>query len=421
MPSAVDRLRGGREDVGSLGRRVLARRGAAGAPSRRGAPWAGLVTPLGWAVAGVGVVAWIGGWQLGWRELMVVAGGCLVLLVLAAAWVVRPPALRTEIVLEPSRVEAGSPAAGTITARNVTSRRTLPAQIELPVGPDVAAFDIGSLPPGAATEELFVVPTERRGVIPIGPATSVRGDPVGLFQREARNGQPHELVVHPHTTPLEPFGSGLLRDLEGLITKDLSVSDLAFHALRDYSPGDDRRYVHWRSSAKANRLLVRQFQDTRRSTLCIVVDGVAEAYRQPDEFETALEVAGSLALRACRDDLSATLVAADQAAGGSVPHVLLDALSRAHLGANPPDMAGQISRAVSKGADISFGVVISGSGRTSADLQRAAARFPLEVRVLAVRVVPGESPSVRAGGRAVAVQLQRLADLPGLMRAEVAA
>lgn len=420
MPTAVDRLRSVCGNLGPAAARALEGLGGTGGLTRRAARWAGVVTPLGWAVAGVGVLAWIGGWQLGWRELMVVAGGCLVLVVLAAAWVVRPPALRTEVVLEPSRVEAGSPSAGSIRTRNGTSRRTLPAQIELPVGPDVAVFDVGSLPPGGAVEELFVVPTERRGVIPIGPATSVRGDPLGLFQREARSGDPYELIVHPHTTALEPFGSGLLRDLEGLTTKDLSVSDLAFHALRDYSPGDDRRYVHWRSSAKANRLLVRQFQDTRRSTLCIVVDGLPDAYRDPDEFETAVEAAASLALRACRDDLSTTLVAADQAAGGAVPHVLLDALSRARLGANPRDMAGQISRAVSKGADVSFGVVISGSVRTGEDIQRAAARFPVEVRVLAIRVVPDEPSSLRAGGRATAMQLQRLADLPGLMRAEVA-
>ena len=32
------------------------------------------------------------------------------------------------------------------------------------------------------------------------------------------------------------------------------MSDLAFHALREYVPGDDLRHVHWRSSAKADTL-----------------------------------------------------------------------------------------------------------------------------------------------------------------------
>lgn len=421
MRPAVDRLRSLCSRGKAMTTRALDALEHAPAITRQAKQWGSVVTRLGWSVAIVGLVAWIGGWQLGWRELMVVAGGCLALLVLTAAFVVRPPALRTEVVLEPSRVEAGDPSAGQIRARNGSSRRTLPGQIELPVGAGVAVFDIPSLTPGGEAEELFIVPTERRGVIPIGPATSVRRDPLGLFHREASSGEAHQLIVHPHTTALDPFGSGLLRDLEGLTTKELSMSDLAFHALRDYSPGDDRRYVHWRSSAKANRLLVRQFQDTRRSTLCILVDGTTDAYGDPDEFETALEVAGSLALRACRDELSATLVAADQAATGSVPHLLLDALSRAQLGANEMDMATQISRAVAKGADISFGVLVSGSARSSQELQRAAARFPAEVRVLALRVVPEEPSSVHAGGRASVVHIQKLADLPGLMRVEVAA
>ena len=82
--------------------------------------------------------------------------------------------------------------------------------------------------------------------------------------------------------PLDSLGAGLLRDLEGVATDAISQSDLAFHALREYVPGDDLRHVHWRSSAKAmgsggeNQLLVRQYLDTRRSHATIVVDDGAE-------------------------------------------------------------------------------------------------------------------------------------------------
>jgi uncharacterized protein (DUF58 family) len=389
--------------------------------TRRIRTWYGIVTPLGAAVFVLGAVSWVVGGWLGWQELLVVAGGCLALLLLAVLFVVRPPALRTEVVLEPSRVEAGNPAAGHIRATNGSSRQTLPVQIELPVGSGIAAFDIPALAPGAKAEELFVIPTQRRGVIAVGPAKSVRGDPLGLFRREASNGVGHELMVHPHTVGLGPFGSGLLRDLEGLTTRDLSVSDLAFHALRDYAPGDDRRYVHWRSSARTGRLLVRQFQDTRRSTLCIVVDGDPGGYGDEEEFETALEVAGSLGVRACRDELSTTLVVGDQAAVGSAAHVLLDSLSRAELQPKPADIATQVSRATAKGADISFGIIVSGSVRRAEVLQRAASRFPVDVRIVAMRITPDEQPSVRSGGRAAVAQLRGLGDLPGIMRVEVAA
>jgi uncharacterized protein (DUF58 family) len=378
-----------------------------------------VVTPLGRIVVGVGVLAWIGGWWLGWHELMVLAGVCLVLLVVTGLFVIGRAALRVEVELNPCRVVAGEPSDGQVHVSNRSSRRMTPLQVVLPVGSGVAVFDVPSLGPGKAVEELFVVPTERRGVIPVGPATSFRGDPLGLFHRQAPGSEAHELIVHPHTVALEPFGSGLFRDLEGLTTKDLSASDLAFYGLRQYTPGDDRRHVHWRSSAKVGQLQVRQFLDTRRSNLCVVVDGQTASYGDPEEFETALQVAGSVALRACRDELPATIVAGEHAASGVVPHLLLDALSRAELRRNAPDPATLVSRAVIRGGDISFALLVSGSQIAPKELQRAAVRFPIEVRVLAIRVVPGEPPGISAGGPATLAQLGVLADLPRLLRREV--
>ena len=74
--------------------------------------------------------------------------------------------------------------------------------------------------------------------------------------------------MHPLLVSLAGASSGLLRDLEGQATRDLSDSDLSFHALRDYVAGDDRRYIHWRTTARRGSLMVKQFEDTRRTTTC---------------------------------------------------------------------------------------------------------------------------------------------------------
>lgn len=389
-------------------------------PARKWAirEWVRVVSPLGRTVAGIGFTSWLAGWLLGWQELMIVAAGCLILMVVTLAFVLSKPALLIDVVLEPGRVVAGHPSAGVVTARNVSQRHTLPLQVELPVGVGLSVFNVPSLAPGAEIEEIFIVATERRGVIPVGPATLVRADPLGLYHRETASSKAYELMVHPHTVALDPFGSGLLRDLEGLVTKDLSMSDLAFHALREYAPGDDSRYVHWRSSARAGRLLVRQFQDTRRSTLCVVVDSHRTAYESEFEFETALEVAGSLVQRACRDELSATLMAAGEFATGVVPHVLLDALSRAALQSGMSDLKSQIGHVLANGADTSFGIVISGSRRSTDELQKAARRFPAGIRVVTIRVAPNEPPAAKLSGGSSMLQLSKLIDLPVLLRSE---
>lgn len=386
---------------------------------RRGAGALRTVSPLGRAVAVIGAAAWLGGWILGWLELMILAGACLFLFVVALAFIAGRATLTTAVVLEPRRVTVGDPSAGSVTVINASARRTLPLQLAVPVGSSELLFAVPSLGRGQQHEDLFVVPTERRTVIPVGPPTIVRSDPVGLLQRQAPTGERHELIVHPRTIPLSPFGSGLLRDLEGITTPDLSNSDLAFHALREYEAGDDRRHIHWRSSAKADQLLVRQFQDTRRATFCVVVGGQASGYGHPDEFEVALQVAGSVVLRACRDELPVVLAAADQAASGIVPHVLLDALARAQLSRNAASLPERAARATIGGSDVSVALVVSGSQCDDVEFLRAAARFSPEVRVLSLRVVLDEPPAARLASRGVLLQLGTLDDLPGLLRTDV--
>ena len=85
------------------------------------------------------------------------------------------------------------------------------------------------------------------------------------------------------------------------------MSDLAFHALREYVPGDDLRHVHWRSSAKAGELLVRQYHETRRGHVTILLDPARSSYPRLRDFELAVSVAASIALRAVRDDFDTYL------------------------------------------------------------------------------------------------------------------
>ncbi len=84
--------------------------------------------------------------------------------------------------------------------------------------------------------------------------------------------------VAPRVTDLSVFAGGLTHDLDGATSQQLSMSDLAFHALREYVPGDDLRHVHWRSSAKAGELLVRQYHETHRGHVTVLVDGARASY-----------------------------------------------------------------------------------------------------------------------------------------------
>ncbi|HEY7718075.1 MAG TPA: DUF58 domain-containing protein, partial [Pedococcus sp.] len=200
----------------------------------------GWVSPLGWAVLVLGVTGWVVGARLDWSEWLMIGAAALALLGCCLALALGRTQVAIRTTVDPVRVTVGDPATGRIEVTNRSRRGLLPLLVELPVGVSAARFTLPTLRSGEAHEELFVVPTHRRGVIPVGPATTVQGDPLGLVRRTLRWTDVTELFVHPRTISIESIGAGLLRDLEGEVTQDLSMSDLAFHALREYQPGDDR-------------------------------------------------------------------------------------------------------------------------------------------------------------------------------------
>lgn len=374
-----------------------------------------VITALGWAVLLAGVIAWIGGALAGWDEALVIAAGCLVTLLLAGAFTIGRAVVDVSVTLRPERVVVGNPAAGQVSITNTARRRLLPLRLELTVGYATAMFDLPSLGHGQRHEELFVVPTHRRAVIEVGPATTVRGDPIGLLRNSVEWAGVKELFVHPRISLLESLGAGFLRDLEGNTTNDISMSDLAFHTLRDYEPGDDRRYVHWRSTARTGRLLVRQFVDTRRSHVTVVVDGRQSSYRTEDDFETAISVAGSLAVRALRDEQDTTVLASDRVSAARTPRLLLDDLCR--VGASEIALSDNAAHAWRLAADTSIGVLVTGSLMPFTDLRLAAAIFPPSVRTLAVVTDGLGSAGISDAGELTVLTVPELDDLPSVIRA----
>ena len=160
--------------------------------------------------------------------------------------------------LAQARVTVGDRAVGRLDVRNASSRALLPSVMELPVGTGTAAFPVPRLRGGGTHEEIFTIPTRRRSVITVGPVKSVRADPLGLLRREMTWTDEQEVFVHPRVKNLTGSSTGFLKDLEGRVTNDITNSDVNFHALRDYVAGDDRRHIHWKTTARTGQLMVQR-------------------------------------------------------------------------------------------------------------------------------------------------------------------
>jgi hypothetical protein len=382
--------------------------------------WPSVVKPTGWTVLVVGALAGLASWQMGWSELAVVAAACGLLLALALPFLLGRTKVEVQIRAEPQRVIAGESVAAEVRVTNLASRRLVPTVLELPVGASLHRYGLPTLARGETHEESFTVRTERRGVIALGPASTRRGDPLRLFSRDLPWTKVTEILVRPPMVPLDSLGAGLLRDLEGVSTDAVSQSDLAFHALREYVPGDDLRHVHWRSSAKAmaaagqTQLLVRQYLDTKRSHATVVVDDSASAWLSPDDFETAMSVAASLAVRAVLDDFETSYMCGDQAASGTSGHIALDAICRSGFGRT--GLVGAAHRAAMVAPDTSLLFVITGPGAGFDDLQRAATAFGTQVRRIAMVVDPSESSRASEADGVPILRLSLKDDLGSLLR-----
>lgn len=367
-----------------------------------------VVTPLGWTVLAVTPLCFLAGYGLGWTELVVVAWTLTALLAAAAVYLLGRTPMRVELDLPRTRVVVGQPATARIRVSNPSARRSFGMAVEVPVDAGLAALTVPGIPGGGAHEAEFGVPTARRGVLSLGPARTVRADPIGMVRRELELTPTTELFVHPRTVPVPSGSLGVVRDLEGTPTRDLTSSDVSFHSLREYVPGDERRHIHWRSTAKTGTYMVRQFEETRRSHLVIGLSLAAGDYASDDEFELAVSVAASLGIRAVRDGRSLSVVVGEPTPAFAKRKVFevrnLSILSRSRL---LDDFAGLVREesslhiqdvarvTASKVPAISVAMLVCGSVPTPAQLRSASSQFPLGVETTAIVCDPSGVPGLK--------------------------
>lgn len=376
----------------------------------------GPVTPVGWMALCTGVVMLVLALRFDWIEASTIALVCLLLFAIAVLWTLGKSNLEAQIEVDATRVRVGEHVLGRVTLTNRGRRGLVSSQIELPVGRGLAIFRVPPMATGNNHEEIFSVPTSRRAVIPIGPVRSVKSDPLQLLRRSQRWSDVLEVFVHPRTVWVDADATGLLRDVEGVTTRDLSSSDVSFHALRDYVPGDDRRAVHWRSTARTGRLIVRQFEETRKTHLLVALSLNQAEYPDAEDFETAVSAAGSLVLQAIREERAVTLMTQTGMVHAAAPAMLLDALCRLEPLAKCDRLPGLAAEAVRQVADATAAGLISGGAVAASELKLAHSHLPLDARTIAIRCSGSDKPGLRRIGDLRVLDIAVLADLPSAIR-----
>lgn len=244
---------------------------------------------------------------LGYPRLAVLGMGGLAALALAVAAVARAPAVEISRDIFPSRVSRGEPAVGMLRVRNTSRWAGVQIEARESLGGDEVPVPVPYLRRGSSREVGYQLPTSRRGVIAVGPLMWERADAIGLVRRRQSLADSQQLYVHPVTHPFPP-ASVLRAQRWDSSAADAALSGtITFHLLREYVPGDDLRHVHWRSTARHGTLMVRHNIDPSAPRTTVLLVTGRGAYRDPDLFEEAVEVAASALLAAARERLPARL------------------------------------------------------------------------------------------------------------------
>ena len=378
---------------------------------RRARPVLDVVSPLGWLVLSITAISWFVGLAFGWAEALIAGLVGVFLLLLAIGFILGRSSYRVELDLARSRVAVGDRAVGAIEVTNTADKALMPAAMELPVGRATAVFQLPRMRPAAVHEDLFTIPTNRRAVITVGPVRSVRQDPLSLLRRQLKWTEPEELFVHPRTVALQGSSAGFIRDLEGLPTRDLSSADVSFHALRDYVPGDDRRHIHWKTVARTNKLMVRQFEETRRAHLAIALSTNTSEYATENDFELAISVAASIGLEAFKEQRHLSIRTHAGPVHTETGRNMLDDMTRIEgrpLRKTSVDVSRETADHVPN-ASVFF--LITGDQPTAGDLRQATNNVPPGVRAFAIRCAHGLETQRATIGDLTVISIGDLQDL----------
>jgi uncharacterized protein (DUF58 family) len=166
---------------------------------------------------------------------------------------------------------------------------------------------IGKLEPFQVVRRRCEASFSKRGRYDLAPLRLECRFPFGLARIGKNLSDARERIVFPRIGKLKPgrFGRWLAHSALGegrsrRSNRPSMVHPDDLHGLRPFRPGDSPRWIHWRTSARKNDLMVREFEDTTNDDLIIVVEPWIPGS------------GGQVAIRELEDIISLTATIADE-------------------------------------------------------------------------------------------------------------
>lgn len=113
----------------------------------------------------------------------------------------------------------------------------------------------------------------QRGRFRLGPVTLRSGDPLGIFRRERPLSGTGFIIVYPPTIEITSFAPSVseLSGGEARHRRTYQVTS-SVAGVRDYVTGDSFNRIHWPTTARLNRLMVKEFELDPTADVWIYLD-----------------------------------------------------------------------------------------------------------------------------------------------------
>jgi uncharacterized protein (DUF58 family) len=297
------------------------------------------LTTRGRCLLAAGAAAALCGVALGERDLLRVACFLVALPLVAAALVARTRfRLSCARSIAPARAPVGQSAEVSLRLENVSFLPTglllLEDEVPYTLG-GRPRFTVDRIGPAQERTVRYPVRSDARGRYRIGPLRLRLADPFGLVELTRSFTSVDRLTVVPAVHPLPAVRLGGAWESGGeSVSRSVAIRGDDDAATREYRHGDDLRKVHWRSTARVGKLMVRREERPWQSRATLLLDTRAAAHRGEgpgSSFEWAVSAVASIGVHAARRGFSVHLLTdAGPAAGGadlSDEGVLLDHLA----------------------------------------------------------------------------------------------
>ena len=257
-----------------------------------------MLTDRGRWVLALGGLTYLVAWAFGSRPLYPVALGLVLAVAGAALWV--------RLVRRPMRLRRRFGRREHVDGDDVPVELELDFEGALPAMSLLVVERIARLGEhetvvrrrGRKLRGAYLLERVPRGRYPIEEAHVVVEDPFALERLELPLPAGESVLVYPRLVELERlFSESGRHQAEGRRLLLRRASGFDFHSVREYGAGESLRRVHWPSTAKRGRLMVKELEDSPRDETVVLLDGdgsvvVGEA---PDStFELAVRAAGSI-------------------------------------------------------------------------------------------------------------------------------